>query len=274
VKRVLAVIASCGWLFALWAAVEQPVAAAGPSLQTVQFNLCSRKCSEEGTAGGTYTNYGIYPVQQMQSTFGAKGHPRVFSLNEVCGPGLYTFVAGLPANAYAVSFFVAKHNGGSCGEFGNVAALRTLDIPASNGDVAAFYYNRTTPIPPSDRTEYRNIICGRSRVYLEHFQGCSSHTITNIQNDSYLATLEVYWGTMARMGLGDLNEPPTSLYMENWEYEGYADAGVGWGSTHASGSHIDYAWYHTSKQAGPDAGGTAYSTTSDHFLLWSPIHFK
>jgi len=39
-------------------------------------------------------------------------------------------------------------------------------------------------------------------------------------------------------------------------------------------NHIDYIMMGRDKLDGPDAGAVAYSSSSDHHLMYSPIHFK
>jgi hypothetical protein len=259
---------------------ERTADAAGPSFQTVQFNICSMHCTKNlPIVGASNTNWGHDPISGLLNTFNQLGYPRVISLNEVCGFAALSFISSLPTNWYYVSFVVSKHNAGidaaNCGEFGNLIAVRTLDPTYSHNNTFHFAYAGFPPVGSTN--EYRTGACSRSAVYIEVLAACSTHMDPNIPTtiSSYRAGLNAWFANLARIGLGDFNQVPQSAHVGAWFASGYRDANEGYSVTYEThNNHLDYAMIGLDKLDGPDAGGVAFSSSSDHHLLYSPIHFK
>src|SRR5690606_5667379 len=122
--------------------------------------------------------------------------------------------------------------------------------------------------------------CAKMMVYFEWTLACSTHlangSASHSESDTLRSVLNSSSSGLSVMGLGDFNLEPSSSHMGEWQSAGYVDALVGYTWTYEGNPHIhiDYSWFKTTYLAGPDPGGTAYSSASDHSMLWSPIHFK
>lgn len=257
--------------------------AAGISFDIVQFNICSKVCTEAlPREGASNTNSGTVPVNGFYNVMSQRGWPRVVSMNEVCGPGAWVMAAGLPASQYSFNWSITAHRPPNCGDFGNFIATRSDNLSATNATISPWWYGHTGPPPANDVTsEWRGGVCAEAWLGAEHLVGCTSHiSPSNLaQIDLYRSRVNSLYGTKPRAALGDFNAPPADSRITAWDNDSYDDVLRGFSVTYDGplspglSRHIDYGWY-SLQFAGPDSNTTAYSSSSDHHMLWGGVHFK
>lgn len=259
------------------AAAPAPAGAAGATFDVFHYNLCSRHCTYDKVYGATKTHFGTTPVYEMLWHMGARGRePRAISLNEVCAEAWWTAVAELPS--YYDTYFLASRNFSNdpaCLNYGNLISVRSLD------QWGALYHcfadgngSQTGCAPTIDNgAEYRLAVCTKSEIYFEVFAACTAHTSGTTQPSTYRSVVDGWFGSSARVALGDLN-----IYssVPSFTSNGYADAFAGLNTfvdSDGDAVHIDYAYLHQEALAGPDTDDN-YAGASDHHLLFAGIHFK
>lgn len=250
----------------------------GEPFAAVQFNICSRHCTEVlGVTGGANTNYGMFPIGELAAVAnGERDWPRVISLNEVCPQSLWVLVTNLPPDTYSVQMNVTAHRP-NCASYGNVVAVQTIDLVATDADAFGFFYSAPTPPVDDTTSENRGGVCALAADAVEDIWACSSH-LTNgpsaiDEAADYRAGLDTWFPDEARLGLGDFNLAPSDGGLAEWPVEGYVDALVDYAITSEGGAaHLDYTWFATGLLSGPDPGGVAFASRSDHHMLWSAVH--
>jgi hypothetical protein len=274
------VVAVFAWLVALILGTPTKPALATDDFEAYQFNMCSYECGKDPNVhppGSAYTQWGTETVDELlarieQRVAGGSHWPRIISLDDVCAAAKQRVLDQFPYHFYSMLFTVQKNptTNSNCSDWGTMILVRTLQYDQSQASRVTFDW------PDGNPNVYIHASCSRSIINSETFYGCTSHStidpahITKYKQKMGLLPSSPY-NEDNRIPAGDLNQQPSSVYIQDWFDDGWRDGLGAEDDTFYDGRKIDYIFM--SGAFGVSAS-QAYPSNSDHHLMLAVLYWK